>query len=507
MIPVNVLLFGAGKSATCLIDYLIRNAAAEKWHITIADVDATIIQAKTGNAICTTAIALQVEDESDRQPFIQQADIVISLLPPALHILVARDCLLFGKNLLTASYADAAMNALADEAKEKGLLFLCEMGLDPGIDHMSAMQLIDSIHEQGGKIISFMSHCGGLVAPKSDNNPWHYKISWNPRNVVMAGKAGALYRLNGHTVQERYEELFEHEEIMEVANIGHLSWYPNRDSIAYMPLYGLEDCPTFIRTTLRQPEFCFGWKNIIELKLTDEGQLYDTDGLSIAGFFKQHFENNGFADWIAERLSNNLSSIKDLLEKTLKLIEAEEDLKNEIAENDDPTDDTGNFMLVDDEGRLKDVNLQEVKLEAATGVAAKLYMNNLLMKQLFFLGMDDGDTQINLGRCSAAAVLQFILEKKLPLESTDKDMVVMVHQLEYELAGSLHKKNSTLILEGENNQRTAMAKTVGLPLGIATKLILNKTIQLTGLHIPVVKEIYGPVLQELAKEGIRFAEE
>lgn len=504
----NILLFGAGKSATCLIDYLINNAATESWHLTIADANVEIIECKTGNATCTTAIALQVENDAARQTLIQQADMVISLLPPALHIIVAHDCLLFSKNLLTASYAGEPMKALAAAAEQKGLLFLCEMGLDPGIDHMSAMQLIDRIHEQGGKITSFMSHCGGLVAPASDTNPWHYKISWNPRNVVMAGKGGALYKLHGHTVQERYEELFEHEEIMEVGEIGHLSWYPNRDSLSYLPVYGLEDCQTFIRTTLRRPEFCFGWKNIIELKLTDEELFYETDGLSIAGFFKQHFENNGFADWITSRLTNNLSSIKDLLTKTMQLIEAEEDLKNEAAENGDDheTDDIGNFMLVDDEGELKDVNLQEVKLEAATSVAAKLYMNNLLMKQLFFLGMDDGETQINLGRCSAATVLQFILEKKLPLESADKDMVVMVHQLEYEIAGTTHKTSSSLILEGENNQRTAMAKTVGLPLGIAAKLILNKTIHLTGLHIPVVKEIYEPVLLELAKAGIEFEE-
>jgi saccharopine dehydrogenase-like NADP-dependent oxidoreductase len=504
----NILLFGAGKSATYLIDYLISNSSIENWHITIADSNKDLIESKTNKANCTTAVALQVEDDATRQRLIQETDIVISLLPPALHIIVATDCLLFGKSLLTASYADEAMKALAAEAAQKGLLFLCEMGLDPGIDHMSAMQLIDNIHTQGGKIVSFMSHCGGLVAAQSDTNPWRYKISWNPRNVVMAGKAGALYKLNGHAIQEQYDELFEHEEMIEVGEIGHLSWYPNRDSLSYMPVYGLQDCPTFIRTTLRYPEFCFGWRNIIELKLTDEEQFYETDGLSIAAFFTQHFANNGFADWISSKLSNNLSSVRNLLEKTMKLIEAEEELKTEVAESGDDIniDDVGNFMMIDDEGELKDINLQEVKLEAATSVAAKLYMNNLLMKQLFFLGMDDDETKINLGRCNTASVLQFILEKKLPLETTDKDMVVMVHELEYELDGIMQKTSSTLILEGENNQRTAMAKTVGLPLGIATKLILNKTIQLTGLHIPVLKEIYEPVLQELVEEGIYFEE-
>ena len=153
------------------------------------------------------------------------------------------------------------------KSKIENLLFLCEMGLDPGIDHMSAMKIFDKIHADGGNVISFRSHCGGLVAPESDDNPWHYKISWNPRNILLAGKSGAHYRENGEEKRLKYEELFTAERIVEIPEIGFLCWYPNRDSLSYAPLYGLENAKTFVRTTLRHPDFMYGWKNVIDLKL------------------------------------------------------------------------------------------------------------------------------------------------------------------------------------------------------------------------------------------------
>jgi saccharopine dehydrogenase-like NADP-dependent oxidoreductase len=212
------------------------------------------------------------------------------MLPPTLHFLVAKDCLQFSRHLLTASYVDEPIKELQKEIDAKGILFLCEMGLDPGIDHMSAMRIIDGIHEKGGKITSFKSHCGGLVAPESDNNPWHYKISWNPRNIVLAGKAGAHYKQDGKEIRLTYEELFSGDNYAKVPGIGYLGWYPNRDSLSYTSLYGLGNADTFIRTTLRHPDFMYGWKNVVDLHLTNEEPAYESNGKSLATVFKEHLD-------------------------------------------------------------------------------------------------------------------------------------------------------------------------------------------------------------------------
>lgn len=432
----HILVFGAGKSATCLIDYLIRETATHQWSLTVVDGNLELANSKTAGAPHARAVAINVEQDEARRALVYAADIVISLLPPFLHYLVAKDCLQYGKNLLTASYVDEKIAALKDEIAAKDLLFLCEMGLDPGIDHMSAMQLIAGIREKGGVINSFRSHCGGLVAPESDNNPWHYKISWNPRNVVMAGKAGAVYKHNNENVEIPYTDLFNADNTVKVPGLGELAWYANRDSLSYIPVYGLDESRTFLRTTLRYPAFNAGWKQIVWLQLTDENAIYNTDGLSLSSFFDQHFRNH------------HTSAIIDGLP------------------DDDP-----------------------------------------FYQQLDFLGLNDDLTLINKGHCSAADILQFALERKLVLAPQDKDMIVMLHEIDYLLHGRLHQSKSCLIVKGEDQLRTAMAKTVGLPLGIAAKLILLGEISLTGLHIPILPEIYEPVLKELKENGIIFHEE
>jgi saccharopine dehydrogenase-like NADP-dependent oxidoreductase len=428
----TVVLFGAGKSATALINYLIEEAGTNNWRILIADTDKNLILSKTNSSPLAQAFGINVLDDEQRSALVKKADIVISLLPPSLHFLIAKDCVAFNKNLLTASYVDQPIKSLEPKIEKKGLLFLYEMGLDPGIDHMSAMQMIDSIHEKGGHIISFKSHCGGLIAPESDNNPWHYKISWNPKNIVMAGKAGATYKLDNLIVQEKYEELFDAKRGVDVPGLGFLSFYPNRDSLNYIDLYQLQEAATFIRTTLRYPDFMIGWKNLIDLKLTDDIKEYETDGLLLSDFFKQHLESQSVNE----------------------------------------------------------------KHEA-----------NLIVKQLVYLGMHDDKTLINKGVCHASDVLQFAMETKLALQPGDKDMVVMLHELRFNEAGKIYNRQSHMIVKGDNEINTAMAKTVGLPLGIAVKLILNNTITLKGLQIPVKKEIYEPVLIELKKYGINFIEE
>lgn len=497
----HIVVFGAGKSATCLIEYLTATVQANNWQLTVADNNLSLARSKTGDAPHTRAVAINVENGSDRSALIATASLVISLLPPSLHFLVAKDCVELGKHLLTASYVDERIAALAPQIQNKGLLFLCEMGLDPGIDHMSAMQLIHRIKASGGRITSFRSHCGGLVAPENDDNPWHYKISWNPRNVVLAGKGGAIFKDNQEKIHLPYEQLFDASRVVNIPELGYLAWYPNRDSLSYIPVYQLEEAATFIRTTLRYPEFCFGWKNVIELKLTDETEQYHTNGMTLQQFFQQHFNTHGFSDWIEKQLTARFVQTKQLLEKLQQLLEAEQ----EVDETDRKA--LQDFMMVDDHGQLMDINLNEVKTKAAATVAGQMHEANLSMKQLFFLGMDDDKTLINKGTCSTADVLQFALETKLALGREDKDMIVMLHEITYETTdGIANNISSTLIVKGEDQLRTAMAKTVGLPLGIAAKLILQDKIQLTGLHIPILSQIYEPVLEELEQHGIIFFE-
>ncbi|WP_133994370.1 saccharopine dehydrogenase C-terminal domain-containing protein [Dinghuibacter silviterrae] len=410
----HILLFGAGKSATGLIDFLTRQPGL---FVTVVDAREETALAKTKGAPGTRAVGLDVLAEAEKRlALVREAGVVISLMPPTLHQLIASDCLSIGRHLLTASYIDDAMRVLEPEVRAKGLLFLCEMGLDPGIDHMSAMSLLDGIR---GEVLSFRSHCGGLVAPSSDDNPWHYKISWNPRNVVLAGKAGARFREAGVDRQVAYEALFDPGRRVAIPGLGELAWYPNRDSLPYASLYGLEHVPTFIRTTLRHPDFCKGWNKVIGLRLTDETPAYDTDGLSLAEFFRIH----------------------------------------------------------------------------CPGAAPD--------EQMEYLGWNDA-TEINRGRCSAADVLQFALETKLTLKEHDRDMVVMLHEIEYREQGGVKTIASSLVVEGTDATHTAMAKTVGLPLGIAAMLLLEGRLKLRGLHIPTLPDIYTPVLERLEREGIAF---
>ncbi len=497
----HILLFGAGKSATVLIDYLKNLSVNKNWNVIVADNDLNAVKKKVGKHANTIAIAIDVTNNEQRQKYICEADLVISLMPPHLHYLIALDCIQFKKHLLTASYANEEIKALSAQIEDNNILFLCEMGLDPGIDHMSAMQMINKIKAEDGTITSFRSHCGGLIAPESDDNPWHYKISWNPRNIVMAGKAGAHYIENNVEVNIEYDNLFSVNHHVDVPGFGDYAYYPNRDSLSYLLLYDLKDVQTFIRTTLRHPDFCSGWKNIIALKLTDEEKTYNTDGLSLSSFFKEHFENHGFSEWLTELLSARLEYAKKMMEQLMNLMEAE---KEALSEGEEPEND---FMLIDETGELTTLNVNEVKNRAAESVAVQMHEANLTFKQLFFLGLNDDETIINKGLCSAADVLQHILESKLALQPDDKDMIIMLHEIEYEKQGKHHRIKSCLAVKGKDNVHTAMAKTVGLPLGIAAKLILEEKIKETGLHIPVLPSIYEPVLEELKQHGIVFKEE
>ena len=441
----QIMLFGAGKSATVLIDYLLANAEKEKWHLTVADANLQLAIDKINDSPFGTPTSFDIMDEEQRRNKIAAADIVISMLPPVLHGEVAKDCIHFSKHLLTASYVDEYIQKMKNAIADKRLIFLCEMGLDPGIDHMSAMKLIDEIHAKGGKIISFKSHCGGLVAPESDDNPWHYKISWNPRNIVMAGKAGAIYKRDNEVCKVPYEKLFDNDEMVTVPGLGDFAFYPNRDSLSYMPVYGLEETATFIRTTLRHPTFCKAWNYVVKASLTNEEKsavLTNERNCSFKNWLDKtialHTEATGFADF----------------------------LKRYVPEEDEA----------------------------------------LIKKMFSFIGLLS-DNKIPSNLSSDADVLQYALENNLSLQPHDSDMIVMLHEFVYEINGVQSVIKSSLVVKGENSLYTAMAKTVGLPLGIAAKLILNGTIKTPGLHIPTIKEIYEPVLKELELAGIKFDEQ
>lgn len=438
----HILVFGAGKSATVLIDFLKKTITQNNWLLTVADSNLDVVLAKLDGFPGTKGLQINIEDQSARKLLIQSASIVISMMPPSLHYLIAEDCLEYGINLLTASYLDEKTKALTDQVQAKGLLFLYEMGLDPGIDHMSAMQIIHEIQSKRGVINSFRSHCGGLVAPENDDNPWHYKISWNPRNVVLAGSAGARYLENGEEITIPYQALFNNEETLDLPGLYPLGFYPNRDSLSYIPIYGLHAAHSFLRTTLRYPEFLKGWSGILQLGLTDNSYVYQTDRLSIAAFFSLHIERMALTNWMAA--------------------------------------------------------LEEQSTHDA--------MAAHLLEQLNWLGLNDHKTLLSMTHGTAADVLQFLLETKLALLPGEKDMIVMQHEFEYMIGSESHSLKSSLVCIGEDDQHTAMAKTVGLPLGIAAKLILENQIQLKGLHIPILPQIYQPVLAALKTEGIEFKE-
>ncbi|NBV30281.1 MAG: saccharopine dehydrogenase [Chitinophagaceae bacterium] len=347
----TILILGAGKSATVLIEYLLSEAPQYTWKVQVADANLAVAKLKVGSSSCGEGVELDVTEEAPRRTLISKADLVISLLPPSLHILVARDCLSLGRSLFTASYIDEEVRQLAAAIEEKELLFLYEMGLDPGIDHMSAMALVDEIKSKGGNILSFISHCGGLVASYSDNNPWHYKISWNPSNVVQAGKNGALYRLDNKTVKLNTEELFAEIRPVTIQLAESLAWYPNRNSLPYLELYGLNNIATFIRTTLRHPIFIKGWHRLVQLGFTQDNPILVNSNTTYANLVQQFlavnkslsnfnqmiendselaqlFQSMGFMDTDSIAQKNEYSPVtflQECLEKNLKMEAVDKD--------------------------------------------------------------------------------------------------------------------------------------------------------------------------------------
>jgi saccharopine dehydrogenase (NADP+, L-glutamate forming) len=438
----SVLIIGAGLSSGALIDYVLQKAAEKGWVVIVADNDLQKAEAKVAGHPNGRAVWLDVLKTNDRRELIARADVVVSLMPAHLHLEVAYDCIKLKKHLITASYVSQEMFALADEARERGLIFMGEMGLDPGIDHMSAMRVIDAIQDQGGSIRSFHSYTGGLVAPESDDNPWHYKVTWNPRNVVLAGQGTAQFLEDGKLRYIPYHRLFKEHRKLEIPGAGQYEAYANRDSLLYRERYGITDIPNILRGTIRHKGFCESWDALIQIGLTD------------AGFPILH---------------SGEISFYELLDAYV-----------------------GKYQG----GSLKERVAQMLGQEPDSEVMRNHEWLGLFRKK-----------KIRLPNATPALILEHLIREKWVLQPNDRDMILMYHELAYEMEGKSYRFTSTMQLKGNNASDTAMAQTVGLPMGIFVRMVMEGNIQARGVQIPVMKEVYEPVLKELEEYGIVFCEE
>lgn len=439
----TILIIGAGRSASSLIQYLLDKSQEEQLHLVIADLSLELAQKKTNHHPNATSIALDIFDKSQRKTAIQKSDIVISMLPAHLHIEIAKDCVHFRKNLVTASYISDTMQALDGEVKKNGLIFMNEMGLDPGIDHMSAMKVIDEIRENGGKMLLFESFCGGLVAPESDTNLWNYKFTWAPRNVVLAGQGGvAKFIQEGTYKYIPYTSLFRRTEFLEVDGYGKFEAYSNRDSLKYRSIYGLDDILTLYRGTIRKVGFSKAWNMFVQLGMTDDSYVMeDSENMSYRQFM------NSFLPY-------------------------------------HPTD----------------------SVEIKTRLLLKIDQDDIMWDKLLELDLFNDNKIVGLKNATPAHILEKILSDSWTLQPEDKDMIVMYHKFGYEINGKKVQMDSQMVCIGQDQTYTAMAKTVGLPVAMATLLILNGKIKTYGVQLPILKEVYLPVLEELEKYGIHFKE-
>lgn len=435
----QILILGIGRSTYYLLKYLHDVLIPQGIHIQALDLQEALIDSRKQEFPGIAFIQSEIQPESILT-YIQQSAIVVSMLPPAFHPMVAHLCLRENKHFFTASYVSPEIQALHEQAKEKGLLFMMECGLDPGIDHMSALALLADLKTQGAGITSFESFTGGLVHPDYQNPPWKYKVSWNPRNVVLAGQGNpAQYLQDGKIKSVPYTALFANPSAWKLSDKDVYEGYPNRDSLSYRSLYALEETETFIRGTLRYPGYCFGWNCLVQAGLTDDATVLPADPARTGRAF-----------------------LKQLLQVEEHAVE--EILLSRFA---DPAHDV------------------------------LMYFKSL--------GLLDA-MPVYTGAATAAQILQTIIEQRWKMQPGDKDRIVMIHRIKYVLNGKEHHIQSNLIVDGEDADRTAMAKTVGLPLAIAIDLFLGNRISLRGVTIPVTKELYGPILQKLKAFGIVFNE-
>ena len=440
----KILVIGAGKSASSLIKYLLDKSDKENLQIIVADKELSSAKRLINNHKNGKAIVLDVFEAESRSEAVKNADIVISMLPARFHLEVAKDCVKYSKSLVTASYISEEMQALNDDVVAKGLVFMNEIGLDPGIDHMSAKQILDRIKDGGAKLLLFESFTGGLVAPESDDNLWNYKFTWNPRNVVVAGQGSAAkFIQEGKYKYIPYHKLFRRTEILNIGEYGKFEGLANRDSLKYRSVYGLEDIKTLYRGTIRKIGFSRAWNVFVQLGMTDDTYtIEDSENMSYRDF------TNSFLAY----------SPHDSVELKLR-----------------------HYLKID--------------------------QDDIIWNKLLEVGIFDGTKKVGLKNATPAQILQKILMEKWTLQEEDKDMIVMMHKFGYEYQGEKRQINSYMQVIGDDQTYTAMAKTVGLPVAIATLKILNGEIKTPGVQLPITKEVYEPILKELEDYGITFKEE
>lgn len=438
----KILILGAGLSASSLIKYLLEHSEQYDWKIRIGDLSVETAERKIEGHANGEAFLFDVSNTDQCREEVAKADIVVSMLPASMHFTVAEACVEYSKNMVTASYVSKEIQDLQEKAIEKDILILNEIGVDPGIDHMSAMQVIDKIREDGSEVIEFYSSTGGLVAPKYDNNPWNYKFTWNPRNVVIAGQGSSMYIKRGRYKYIPYNKLFDRIIRTNVLNYGEFEIYPNRDSLKYRGIYGLDDIPSMYRGTMRRPGFAKAWNVFVQLGCTDDSYV-----------------------------------IEDSANMTYRQF-------------------TNSFL------RYEPHTPVEKKLADYVGISE----DSEIMYKLRWLGLFKEEV-IGLEAATPAQILQHILLQKWVLDEDDKDMIVMQHRFIAKKNGKEREITSSMVIEGTDQVHTAMSKTVGYPVAIATKLILTGKITTKGVKIPIEKCIYEPVLEELEGMGIQFVEE
>lgn len=439
----KILIIGSGKSTSYLLKYLLDKSESEKLFITVGDLQIEHAKNLINKHKNASVIKLDVFDETARKQAIINADIVISMLPARFHIEVAKDCVFYKKPMVTASYISTEMQELHKEAVKNDVILMNEIGVDPGIDHMSAMQVIDRIRDQGGNIILFESFTGGLVAPESDTNLWNYKFTWNPRNVVTAGQGGAAKFLQENTYKYiPYNRLFRRTEFLEIENFGRFEVYANRDSLKYQNIYGLQKVKTLYRGTMRRIGFSKAWNIFVTLGMTDDSYTIDDS------------ENMSYRDFTNAFLPYS------------------------------PTDSV------------------ELKLRHQL----KIDQDDIIWNKLIELDIFNPNKKVELSKATPAQILQKILMDSWTLSPNDKDMIVMYHKFGFEKEGKQYQIESNMVTIGQDQTYTAMAKTVGLPVAIATLAILNKKITTPGVQLPISKEVYTPILKELENLGIFFKE-
>ncbi|HLW40968.1 MAG TPA: saccharopine dehydrogenase C-terminal domain-containing protein [Flavobacterium sp.] len=441
----TITVIGAGRSSSSLIKYLLEHSSEHQFQVVVADQSLETAQQKVNNHPNGKTVQFSLDQEEARQKLVQQSDVVISMLPAFLHLELAKDCLKYNKHLVTASYISPEMNALNEEVKAKGLVFMNECGLDPGLDHMSAMKTLNEIRARGGNPVHFESFCGGLVAPESDDNVWNYKFSWNPRNVVVAGQGSAAKFLQqGRYKYIPYQRVFKRTEFLKIEGYGRFEAYANRDSLSYREAYGLQNAHTIYRGTIRRVGYSRAWNMLVQLGITDDTYTIENS------------ENMTYREFINSFLYYH------------------------------PTDSV------------------EVKFRLTLNIE----QDDTVWDKFLELELFNDQKTVGLKNASPARILEKILSEKWQLQPEDKDMIVMYHKFGYEIPGvdQTQQIDATMVCIGEDSIHTAMAKTVGLPAAIVALQILNGTITSPGVQMPVRKQVYEPVLKELASFGIVFNE-